>query len=157
MHVAHGTLRPGRRASAPARLLALQRGLEEVIRQHAPDVAAVEQIFVAAGPRSALVLGQARGVALAAVATGELPLHEYDTRRIKQAVSCYGAASKAQVRHMIGRLLGLDPPPAPDAADALATAICHAHHHRLRALGAAPRRRPRLTRRPGGPRVRRAP
>lgn len=157
VHVAHGTLRPGRRASLAARLLALQRGLEDVIRQHEPDVAAVEQVFVASSPRSALILGQARGVALAAVATRELPLHEYDARRVKQAVSAYGAASKAQVRYMIGRLLQLERTPATDAADALATAICHAHHHRLKALGASSRRWTRPARRRAGPRVRRAP
>lgn len=146
VHVAHGTLRPARRRSLGARLLELLRDIEEVLGQHAPDVAVVEQVFVAASPRSALVLGQARGVVLAGLATGGIPVHEYDPRRIKQAVTGYGAASKDQIRRMVRRLLELDRTPASDPADALAAAICHAHHFRLRAIGVAPRRRRQVRR-----------
>jgi crossover junction endodeoxyribonuclease RuvC len=154
-HVAHGTLRPGRGGSLPARLLALQEGLAEVVGRFAPDVASVEQVFVSASPRSALVLGQARGVLLAELARAGVAIHEYDPRRIKQAVSGYGAASKDQIRRMVQRLLGLERLPQSDPADALAAALCHAQHERLAAVGSPPRRRRRGRAR--SPRVRLAP
>jgi crossover junction endodeoxyribonuclease RuvC len=141
-HVAHGTLRPPR-DPLPLRLHRLLRSVEEVVEMHRPDVAVVEQVFVSASPRSALVLGQARGVALAALASGGVALHEYDPRQIKQAVTGYGAASKDQIRHMVRRLLALAETPASDPADALAAAICHAHRARLGAVGLRPRGRPR--------------
>ncbi len=155
VHVAHGTLRPARRHSHAVRLRDLLRDVEAVVERHRPDVAAVEQVFVAASPRAALVLGQARGVVLAALGAGSLPVHEYDPRRIKQALTGYGAASKEQIRRMVRRLLALEGLPSCDAADALAAAICHAHHARLSAVGVRLRRRPRVRR--VGVRVRLAP
>ncbi len=154
-HVAHGTLQPPRRKSLHVRLLQLLRDIEDLVARHGPDVAVVEQVFVSASPRSALVLGQARGVVLAGLATGGMAIHEYDPRQIKQAVSGYGAASKDQIRRMVRRLLDLERAPASDPADALAAAICHANHYRLGAAGVATRRRPRPRRRT--PRVRLAP
>ncbi|MEN8183123.1 MAG: crossover junction endodeoxyribonuclease RuvC [Myxococcota bacterium] len=145
-HVAHGTLRPRRGESLPLRLATLQRSLEEVIELHRPDVVSVERVFVAASARSALVLGHARGVILAAAARARLAVAEYAPREIKQAVAGTGAAQKAQVQAMVGRLLGLDRRPGQDAADALAAAICHAHAGRLRALGVGRSRRPRARR-----------
>lgn len=156
VHVAHGTLRPPRQGSPAARLGALLHRVGEILEQHGPEVAVVEQVFVAASPRSALVLGQARGVVLAALGRGGLPVHEYDPRRIKQAVSGYGAASKDQVRRMVQRLLELERLPAGDAADGLAAALCHAQHARLGDVGVAPRA-PRRRPRRRGARVRLAP
>jgi crossover junction endodeoxyribonuclease RuvC len=146
-HVAHGTLRPPRGSPLAVRLHHLYRALAEVIEQHRPDTVAVEQVFVAASPYAALVLGQARGAVLAAVAAGGLPVTEYTPAQIKQGVAGSGAAAKAQVQAMVRRILALEPALASDAADALAAAIRHAHEPRLAALGVIGRR-PRPRRRP---------
>ena len=139
-HVAHGTLRP-RGDSPELRLHHLYRMLCEVIVHHEPDTVAVERVFVAQSPRSALVLGQARGVALAALGSRALPVVEYSPAEVKQAVTGSGRADKRQVALMVRRLLGLGEVPH-DAADALAAAIGHAQAGALRALGAlSPRRR----------------
>jgi crossover junction endodeoxyribonuclease RuvC len=154
-HVGHGTLRLRRGEPLAARLAALQRDLAVVIANFAPDVVSVERVFVSVSARSALVLGHARGVALASAAAAGLPVSEYAAREIKQAVVGHGAAHKQQVQAMVRRLLGLERDPAFDAADALAAAICHAHAGRLLALGAFPVRRRRARRAPAL-RVRRA-
>lgn len=156
--VAHGVLRPGREKSLAARLAALSGELAAVIEQHLPDVASVEEVFVSASPRSALVLGQARGVALAALGGAAVPVVEYAPSRIKQTVSGSGRAAKAQVQRMVKRLLALQRTPPTDAADALAAAICHAQAGPLEGI-ARPRARGR-TRASSDPwrlRVRRAP
>jgi crossover junction endodeoxyribonuclease RuvC len=124
-HVAHGTLVLPRGSPVPARLAALHAALSEVIRDHAPDGAVVEQVFVAASARAALVLGEARGVALAAAAAAGLPIFEYGARAIKLAVAGSGAAGKPEVQRMVCALLALEAIPAADAAVALAAAICH--------------------------------
>ena len=144
------TLRPPKSQELPARLAAIQAGLAEVIEDHAPDLAVVEQVFVSSSPRSALILGQARGVVLAAVAAAGLRVEEYSAREIKQAVVGTGAAEKRQVQAMVERILQLDRKPPQDAADALAAAICRAHRGQLadRTRG-APRPRSR-SRRSGG-------
>jgi crossover junction endodeoxyribonuclease RuvC len=152
-HVAHGTLRPRRGDAIAQRLHFLHDGVARVVRDHEPEVAVVEQVFVAVSPRSALVLGQARGAALAAIAAGGTPVVEYTPLRIKQSVTGSGRAAKRQVQTMVRRLLGLERLPASDAADALAAAICHAHAGRLAPL-ASPAPRPRSRGR--GLRVRRA-
>jgi crossover junction endodeoxyribonuclease RuvC len=139
LHVAHGTLRP-RGATPELRLHQLYEAIRDVVRHHEPDWAAVERVFVAHSPRSALVLGQARGVALAALGGLSLGVTEYAPSEIKQAVAGSGRADKRQVAVMVRRLLGLDRLPEDDAADALAAAIGHAQAPVLRALGAAPRR-----------------
>lgn len=139
-HVAHGVLRPPRAAPLPERLAFLQRGLAEVIVTHRPDLGVVERVFVARSPRSALVLGQARGIALAALGLAGLPVHEVAPRQVKQAVVGEGGAEKRQVQLMVSRLLGLERAPATDAADALAAAICQAHAGRWAALGPLSRR-----------------
>ena len=146
VHVAHGTIRAPRGASSAQRLDRLHVALGEVIVRYRPDVACIEQVFVAANPRSALVLGQARGAALAALGAAGLVVHEYAPARIKQAVSGSGRAGKDQVQRMVARLLGLESAPARDAADALAAALCHAEAGRLSQLvlrATARRRRPR--------------
>ena len=137
VHVAHGTLRPPRNVPLASRLDHLYRTVTDVISRHAPDCVVVEQVFVAVSPRSALVLGQARGAILAAVAAGGLPVNEYAPARIKRSVTGNGRAKKQQVKFMVKRLLALDRLPASDAADALAAAISHANAGRLGSLGAA--------------------
>jgi crossover junction endodeoxyribonuclease RuvC len=155
VHRAHGTLRPARSQPLAVRLAAIQLGLSEIIEAQRPHVAVVEQVFVSASVRSALVLGHARGVALAAVAGAGLPVEELTAREIKLAVVGTGAAAKAQVQTMVQCLLGLERPPAQDAADALAAALCRAHQGVLAGL---PRRRGRARSRSLGTRtvVRRA-
>lgn len=151
VHRTHGTLRPSKSHALAVRLAAIQSGLAEVIEAHAPDLAVVEQVFVSSSPRSALILGQARGAALAAVAAAGLPVEEYSAREIKQAVVGTGAAAKAQVQMMVMRILQLERKPPQDAADALAAAICGAHRGRSLDLSrVAPRRRSRARRSGGG-------
>ena len=94
---------------------------------HGPTEAAVEQVFMSVNPDSALKLGQARGAAIAALVNLDLQVAEYTARQIKQSVVGYGAADKEQVQMMVMRILNLSIKPQQDAADALATAICHAH------------------------------
>jgi crossover junction endodeoxyribonuclease RuvC len=138
--LAYGTLRPPRSAPLAQRLAVLHQGLRDVISIHLPDVAVVERVFVAASPRSALVLGQARGAVLAAVAAAGLPVIEYSATEIKRAVTSTGRARKPQVQRMIARLLELSTTPPSDAADALAAAICHANAGPLARLGGLARR-----------------
>jgi crossover junction endodeoxyribonuclease RuvC len=137
VHVAHGTLRPPRRMALAVRLDHLYRTVAEVLSGHEPDCVAVETVFVAVSPRSALVLGQARGVILAAIAAAGLPVNEYAPARIKRSVTGNGRATKEQVKTMVKRLLELDRTPPADAADALAAAISHANAGRLESLHAA--------------------
>ncbi len=126
--VACGTIRTGGETDFPRRLLTIFRDLCEVISVHGPTVAAVEDMFVDRNPRSALKLGQARGAAVVAALHNNLAVYDYPARTVKQAVAGYGQAEKSQVQHMVRTLLGLDAMPSTDAADALAVAICHAHH-----------------------------
>jgi len=139
VHVAHGTVRFPPRQPLALRLHHLWIALSDVLEAHRPDVAVVEQVFVAASPRSALVLGQARGVALAALGSAGLPVSEYSATAIKQTVTGGGRASKQQVARMVCRTLALERTPASDAADALAAAIAHAHAGKLTLMGAGRR------------------
>jgi crossover junction endodeoxyribonuclease RuvC len=125
-YVASGVIRipPG---ALPPRLGTIHEGVREVIAAYRPDAASVEIVFVNVNPQSTLLLGQARGAAIAALVTDELPVHEYTALQIKQAVAGSGRAAKGQVQAMVQRLLALPGVPSPDAADALACAICHAH------------------------------
>lgn len=116
--------------SMAERLLIIFNGISELITQFKPDEFAIEQVFMARNPDSALKLGQARGVAMVAAAQHELVVAEYAARHIKQAVVGTGAANKEQVQHMVSQILKLPSRPQEDAADALAVAICHAHHSR---------------------------
>ena len=135
VHVAHGTLRPPPSAPLAERLARLCREVAEVVAAHGPDVASVEQVFVAANARSALVLGQARGAVLAALGEAGLRVHEYGTTTVKQALTGSGVADKRQVQRMVRSALSLERTPGADAADALALAICHASAGRLAELG----------------------
>jgi crossover junction endodeoxyribonuclease RuvC len=110
------------------RLAILCAELRDVIATHTPDEAAVEETFVNVNPKSTLLLGQARGAAMATLAGAGLKVHEFATRKVKQAIVGTGAADKAQVAFMVRRLLPKAGDVAADAADALAVAICGAHH-----------------------------
>jgi crossover junction endodeoxyribonuclease RuvC len=116
----------------PERLGLLLRSLREVIAQHRPGEVAMEQVFVRKNVASALVLGEARGAAICAVAEAGLPLHEYAPASIKLAIAGSGRAEKPQIQQMVKVLLNLPRVPAEDAADALACALCHAHSRTLK-------------------------
>jgi crossover junction endodeoxyribonuclease RuvC len=119
----------------PERLVQLYHNLKDVIDLHSPQSGAVEKLFFARNVRTALTVGQARGVALLALAESGIALAEYSPNEIKQAVVGYGGADKNQVQKMVKALLDLDQIPQPDdAADALAVAICHLHSARMRSL-----------------------
>ena len=109
----------------PQRLGIIYRGVSELIGQFNPTELAIEEVFLAKNASSALKLGQARGVAIAAAVAGELPVHEYAARRVKQSLVGTGRGSKEQVAHMVRILLKLPGAPQADAADALAIALCH--------------------------------
>ncbi len=126
-HVFHTALVVGHADDFPLRLKAIFDGLLELVNAHVPDEVAIERVFMARNPDSALKLGQARGAALCAVLTRTLPVYEYAPTEIKRAVVGGGRADKAQVQHMVKMLLGLEATPQADAADALAVAIAHAH------------------------------
>ncbi len=117
-----------------ARLKAILEGLNEVISAHGPVEVAVEKVFVNVNPQSTLALGQARGTAICAAVIAGLPVAEYTALQVKQSVVGNGHANKEQVQHMVRQLLALPGDPAPDAADALACAICHAHGKQLGSL-----------------------
>lgn len=125
---AMGGIQLDRRQSLPLRLAQVYRELCEHLAEWHPDAVAVEEVFYSVNAKSALKLGQVRGVALLAAAEAGLPVAEYAPLRIKSSVVGYGLAQKQQVQFMVARLLGLADPPQPaDAADALAIAICHIH------------------------------
>ena len=109
------------------RLKTILDGLAEVIASHGPAQVAIEKVFVNVNPQSTLLLGQARGTAICSAVLHGLPLAEYTALQVKQAVVGNGHADKRQVQEMVRRLLQLGGNPSPDAADALACAICHAH------------------------------
>jgi crossover junction endodeoxyribonuclease RuvC len=127
-HVADGTIEVPPTLPLAERLAALYRALVEVLDRHAPDAAAVEETFVNKNAASTLKLGVARGVVLLAPAERGLPVHEYSANLIKKSVVGVGHADKAQVQVMVRRLLPGCLVTGADAADALAVAICHAHH-----------------------------
>ena len=127
-HVANGTIDPPRDGSMADRLRFIFEGLNDVLAAHGPHEAAVEETFVNKNPDSTLKLGLARGAALLAPALAGLPVHEYATRLVKKSVVGTGKADKGQVGMMISVLLPGAAVAGEDAADALAVAICHAHH-----------------------------
>lgn len=127
-HVANGQLKTAASDSLPKRLSHLASQLEALLADHAPDAAAVEEVFVNKNPQSTLKLGQARGVVLMIAARSGLEVGEYAPRLVKKAVVGTGGAEKVQVHAMIQRLLPGCQIAGPDAADALAVAITHAHH-----------------------------
>ena len=127
-HLANGQVKTRTAAPLPDRLADLARQLEALIDEHRPDTAAVEEVFVNKNPQSTLKLGQARGVVLMIAARAGLSVGEYAARLVKKAVVGTGGAEKPQVHAMVQRLLPGVAITGPDAADALAVAITHAHH-----------------------------
>jgi crossover junction endodeoxyribonuclease RuvC len=113
------------KAPLPHRLGEIYRGVCDLIERYSPDEVAIENVFMARNAQSALKLGQARGVAIAAAVAAELSIHEYAARQVKQAIVGTGRANKEQVQHMVQVLLELSGAPQADAADALAIALCH--------------------------------
>ena len=122
-----------------ARLGEIFLGIQDIVSSELPDEVAVEQVFMARNPSSALKLGHARGAAVTAVVTRDLSIAEYSPRAVKKALVGTGAAEKEQVQHMIRLLLGIKGKLALDESDALAVALCHAHSSmaHLQARGAA--------------------
>ena len=130
------------RGNLPARLKIIFDGVAEVKRRYTPQAASVEIVFVNVNPQSTLLLGQARGAALAALVSDNLPVAEYTALQMKKAIVGHGLASKNQVQEMVMRLLQLPGLPGKDAADALGLAITHAHAARsFEAMGGANTRR----------------
>ncbi len=131
------------------RLRVIYEGVGEVVASYRPGSVAVERVFLARNADSALKLGQARASAILAAANHGLALAEYSALQIKQALVGRGHAEKHQVKHMVRALLGLSGAPQDDAADALACAICHAHHLAAGRSGLRPAARRRTSRRSG--------
>ncbi len=128
VHRVAGTIRLNKKDKAPQRLAQVYAELTGLMALHEPEVVAIEEVFFSANAKSALKLGQVRGVAMLAAAVSGLPVVEYAPLSIKSAVVGYGLAAKEQVQFMVTRLLELSvAPESPDAADALAIAICHIH------------------------------
>jgi crossover junction endodeoxyribonuclease RuvC len=127
-HIANGELKTKTAEPLPSRLADLAVQIEALLAEHKPDAAAVEEVFANKNPQSTLKLGQARGVALMLAARSGLAVGEYAARLVKKAVVGNGNAEKVQVHAMVGRLLPGVSIAGPDAADALAVAITHAHH-----------------------------
>ena len=126
-----GAIRVKSGMTFPERLVRIHQGLLEVIREHKPDVAAVERLFVGKNVRSAMTTGEGRGIAVLTAALGGLPVEEYTPAEVKKAVVGVGNAHKTQVQEMVRIILALDKVPRPqDAADALAIAICHCQRFR---------------------------
>ena len=126
--VKYGVITTPKNTPAPERLVMLYGQLQELLREHKPDTAAVEKLFFQRNITTAIAVGQARGVILLALAQAGLEVFEYTPNEIKQAVAGYGSAGKRQMQEMVRVLLALDTIPKPDdAADALAVAITHLH------------------------------
>lgn len=134
-HIGNGQIATKSTDSLPNRLSALASALESVLSEYQPDAAAVEEVFVNQNPQSTLKLGQARGVVIMVAARSGVEVGEYAARLVKKAVVGVGNAEKAQVHAMVSRLLPGAKIAGPDAADALAVAITHAHHLASRRTG----------------------
>ncbi len=133
-HIADGILTSDQALSLAERLVQLRVQLAEVIARWRPDEAAVEETFVNTDARATLKLGQARGIALLVPAEAGLPVAEYAPNQVKKTVVGAGHAEKEQIHHMVKILLPRAQPKSADAADALAVAICHAHHRGAQSL-----------------------
>ncbi len=145
-YVASGVIRIQDGLSLAERLKVIFDSVTEVIEIHQPQEFAIEQVFMAKSAGSALKLGQARGAAIVAAVNHDLPVSEYEARKVKQSVVGTGAADKLQVQHMVKTLLKLAKSPQEDAADALAVALCHANtqQHMIRMAGSKGYRRGRV-------------
>jgi crossover junction endodeoxyribonuclease RuvC len=141
-YVTSGVIRMSDADELPARLKVIFDSLTQIIGQYCPQEMAIEQVFMAKNAASALKLGQARGAAIVAATAQNIPVSEYEARKVKQSVVGNGAADKLQVQHMVKVLLKLPGSPQEDAADALAVALCHANsqQHMIRMAGSNFRR-----------------
>lgn len=137
--LAHGTIACPANWERSRCLVRIAQSLRDVVKQYRPTVCAVEGLFYAQNLQTALIMGEARGAALAAVAEAGLEIYELATRKVKQAIVGYGAAQKLAVAKMVQRMLRLAEPPAPDAADALALALTHAQEQGRYGLGTSRR------------------
>lgn len=128
-YVASGTISTleAPRGDLPGRLKIIFEGVREVVQTYSPQQASVEIVFVNVNPQSTLLLGQARGAALAALVSGDMPVAEYTALQMKKSIVGHGLANKEQVQEMVKRLLALPGLPGKDASDALGLAITHAH------------------------------
>ena len=126
-HIRNGSIHTSAKTPFVERLSKIHRELEELFHEYRPDHMAIEQVFFARNARSALLLGQARGVTLLSAALVGIPVYEYAATEIKKAVCGYGQASKQQVSAMVKALLGIEERMPYHAADALAVCICHSH------------------------------
>lgn len=145
-YVTSGVIRMPEGLSLPERLKVIFDSISQIVETYSPQEMAVEQVFMAKNAGSALKLGQARGAAIVAGTQHDLPVFEYEARKVKQSVVGTGAADKLQVQHMVKALLKLPKAPQEDAADALAVALCHANtqQHMIRLAGPRHFRRGRL-------------
>ncbi|MDD2365909.1 MAG: crossover junction endodeoxyribonuclease RuvC [Desulfuromonadaceae bacterium] len=134
LHIDNGAIFTDTASDFPGRLKKIFDGLTEIILEYHPDQVAVENIFFASNPQSALKLGQARGAAIVAAVNSGLPVAEYTALQVKQAVVGQGKAAKDQVQKMVKALLSLPEIAQEDASDALAIAICHLNSHNLKLL-----------------------
>ena len=134
VYVASGAIRTAAHGTLHERLKTLFDGIRELHARYAPDEAAIEIVFTNVNPQSTLLLGQARGACLVALAACGLPIAEYTALQMKKAIAGHGKAAKREVQAMVQRLLALSAAPGPDAADALGLAITHAHARRALAL-----------------------
>ena len=132
LHVDNGCLTTKRKSPLPDRLLQIYESLMETIEQLQPQAIAIEEIFFSNNVASALKLGDSRGIALLAARQKKIPIFEYSTRVVKQAITGYGQASKEQIQQMVQRLLKLPEIAQVDASDALALAICHLNSYKLK-------------------------
>ena len=131
--LAYGEIKMSANLLMPVRLHMIFTGLQKVIHDYLPHEVAIEKVFMYKNAQSAIKLGQARGAAMVAAASLDLPVAQYAPREIKQAVVGYGNADKNQMQQMMKILLGLDKLPGQDAADALAVALCHCNSSKLKA------------------------
>ncbi len=131
IYITSGVITTDSKTSLSLRIKTILDGITEIILITKPDIASVEKVFVNVNPQSTLLLGQARGVAIAACVLHNVPVSEYTALQVKQSVVGYGHAEKQQVTKMVKYLLNLDGEPQSDAADALATALAHIHYSKL--------------------------
>lgn len=135
----HGTLACPANWERSRCLVKIVQSLREVLKKFRPEVCVVEGLFYAQNFQTALIMGEARGAALATIAEAGLEIYELAPRKVKQAIVGYGAAQKLAVAKMVQRMLRLPEPPAPDAADALALALAHVQERRMYGLGGSKR------------------
>ena len=131
LNLCHGVIELDPQTPLSARLFELSSAISLIIGEHRPDAVSVETVFYSKNVKSAVILGHVRGACLLAAAAANISVFEYAPTKIKQAVTGYGRADKAQVQKMVRMLLKLSEEPEPDAADALASAICHIQHSNL--------------------------